>query len=77
MTYEVVNGAIPEVVERWLLARAVRISRHEFSPRLWRVSGMAVIDEVTITGDGEWFDWPHDKAPNLQQAIEAVARARS
>lgn len=68
MSFQVVNGSIPQAVERFL-REVVRL-------RLVDREGMWELTDYPSGDVDELFDWPHDREPTLQEAIEAVVFQR-
>ena len=72
MTFQVANGSIPAVVETWLLDEGGMSVRRVGAG--WELS--TYTDGGSESAFAYWpFDWPHDREPTLQEAIEAVAHA--
>jgi hypothetical protein len=85
VTFDVTNGRIPDVVEKFLrdhvcltVSGPGRMGRDRR-----RLEMVVLLGNPTRHGDGyesseatKWwgFDWPHDREPTLQEAIEAVMR---
>jgi hypothetical protein len=63
VAFQVVNGNIPQAVERWLLANLISVDRCR------EAGGWALHDQECRCYP---FAWPHDREPSLQDAIEAV-----
>jgi hypothetical protein len=74
VTFDVTNGRIPDVVERFLreVASVYVVSPHEGPCRRWAVHA----PHDTPRESYNEFDWPHDREPTLQEAIEAVMHSR-
>lgn len=65
MTWRVSDGCIPETVERWLrFEGGITVSQ------TWD----RYLCQLGVQNDLYRFQWPHDREPTLQEAIEAVAR---
>lgn len=71
MTYQVANGSIPATVERFLRERCglhvQALGRSDCSLNYTEMDG----ERIACV-----FDWPHDREPTLQEAIEAVVAQR-
>ena len=72
MTFQVSDGAIPKVVERFLLERLGM----ELLPQALPHRPEWILSWATLAGTVPWdaamFDWPHARPPTLQEAIAAV-----
>ena len=70
--WQVSDGGIPEVIEKWLLKNAVSIERVR---KPWtREYTWALYVDAPVPMEGyHYFDWPREKTPSLTEAILAVA----
>jgi hypothetical protein len=67
VTFDVTNGRIPDVVERWMRDEfGLVVESGDGTGHLW-IGGV-------LYGVPKAFPWPHDREPTLQEAIEAVMR---
>lgn len=69
MGFQISDGAIPAVVERFMAERlGVLVAPPWDGGRRW------CIDYTEVYGSRQtrYFDWPHERAPTLLEAIQAV-----
>ena len=71
MTYQVVNGSIPATVERFLRER-IDVVYGLFGTSSWALLVRSAHHDGRTLNETLYFDWPHDRPPTLQEAIEAA-----
>jgi hypothetical protein len=73
VAFDVTNGRIPDVVERFLREVA---SVYVVPPTPYRRRWAVHAPHDTPRESYNEFDWPHDRTPTLQEAIEALMHQR-
>lgn len=76
MTFQVANGSLRESVDRFLRERLGMELLPPCPTREDWILTWAIRWPDQILWDAAPFDWPHDREPTLQEAIEAVMGQR-